>query len=196
MAIHGGGPTHVVIDPVDGSLNAKRGLPFSCVSIAVASGDRMADVEVGWVAELAPSAGTRACRARLVGRARRGRLRRRASGCPQLEPGPLEMLGLETARPGAGRRAWRPRWPTSRRTASGRSARSRRLCLVAAGQLDAMVSLRAGPLRRRRGRPADRPRVRRRGGLPGRRRARPRHALARGGGPLARSWSSDSLGMF
>ena len=44
----------IVIDPVDGSLNAKRGLPFACVSIAIASGPRMGDVEVGWVAELDP----------------------------------------------------------------------------------------------------------------------------------------------
>ena len=44
----------IVIDPVDGSLNAKRGLPFACVSIAIASGPRMGDVEIGWVAELDP----------------------------------------------------------------------------------------------------------------------------------------------
>src|SRR5918992_3589617 len=30
----------VVVDPVDGSMNAKRGLPFACVSIAVAAGAR------------------------------------------------------------------------------------------------------------------------------------------------------------
>jgi myo-inositol-1(or 4)-monophosphatase len=50
----GGSEIRVVIDPVDGSLNAKRGLPFACVSIAIASGPRMADVEVGWVSELEP----------------------------------------------------------------------------------------------------------------------------------------------
>src|SRR5436190_22527130 len=41
VELGGGGPVHVVIDPVDGSLNAKRGLPFACVSIAVASGPTM-----------------------------------------------------------------------------------------------------------------------------------------------------------
>lgn len=41
----------VVVDPVDGSLNAKRGLvPFGA-SIAVAGGDRIKDVEVGYVEE-------------------------------------------------------------------------------------------------------------------------------------------------
>ena len=52
VQLGGGGPVRVVIDPVDGSLNAKRGLPSACVSIAVASGPAMADVEVGYVAEL------------------------------------------------------------------------------------------------------------------------------------------------
>src|SRR4051794_41891894 len=54
VELHGGGPTRVVIDPVDGSLNAKRGLPFACVSIAVASGGHMDDVDVGVVAEVDP----------------------------------------------------------------------------------------------------------------------------------------------
>ena len=52
MSLGGGGPTRLEIDPVDGSLNAKRGLPFACVSIAVASGDRMDDVHLGLVTEL------------------------------------------------------------------------------------------------------------------------------------------------
>ncbi len=42
------GPT-VVIDPIDGSLNAKRTIPFFTLSIAVASGGTMEDVEFGYV---------------------------------------------------------------------------------------------------------------------------------------------------
>jgi myo-inositol-1(or 4)-monophosphatase len=41
----------VVIDPIDGSLNAKRLLPTFALSIAVASGDSMEDVEFGFVHE-------------------------------------------------------------------------------------------------------------------------------------------------
>ena len=41
--------TRVVIDPIDGSLNARRTLPAHSLSIAVASGDSMADVEFGYV---------------------------------------------------------------------------------------------------------------------------------------------------
>ena len=52
VQVLGGGPVHVVIDPIDGSLNAKRGLPFPSVSIAVATGSRMEHVELGYVAEI------------------------------------------------------------------------------------------------------------------------------------------------
>jgi len=45
----GNGRTTVVVDPIDGSLNAKRGIPFFSVSIAVADGTRMGDVEFGYV---------------------------------------------------------------------------------------------------------------------------------------------------
>jgi myo-inositol-1(or 4)-monophosphatase len=39
----------VVVDPLDGSLNAKRGLEPFCVSIAVADGATLGDVRVGYV---------------------------------------------------------------------------------------------------------------------------------------------------
>ena len=39
----------VVVDPIDGSLNAKRGIPFFSISIAVADGDTMDDVFFGYV---------------------------------------------------------------------------------------------------------------------------------------------------
>src|SRR5947209_4127795 len=45
----------IVIDPIDGSLNAKRGLPHHALSIAVAAGDTMADVEFGFVYDLGAS---------------------------------------------------------------------------------------------------------------------------------------------
>src|SRR5947207_2178717 len=39
----------VVIDPIDGSLNAKRTMPQHSFSLAVARGTTMADVEVAYV---------------------------------------------------------------------------------------------------------------------------------------------------
>jgi myo-inositol-1(or 4)-monophosphatase len=44
-----GGSTVVVVDPIDGSLNAKRGIPFFSVSIAIAEGGTMDDVVFGFV---------------------------------------------------------------------------------------------------------------------------------------------------
>jgi len=45
----GGGPTHVVVDPIDGSVNAKRGIPFFSFSLAVAEGPELGDVVFGFV---------------------------------------------------------------------------------------------------------------------------------------------------
>jgi myo-inositol-1(or 4)-monophosphatase len=45
----GSGAALVVIDPIDGSLNAKRGIPFFSLSIAVAEGGTMDDVHFGYV---------------------------------------------------------------------------------------------------------------------------------------------------
>jgi myo-inositol-1(or 4)-monophosphatase len=44
-----GGTTRVVCDPIDGSLNAKRDIPFFSLSLAVADGETMGDVEFGYV---------------------------------------------------------------------------------------------------------------------------------------------------
>ena len=131
VEIGGGGPVRVVIDPVDGSLNAKRGLPFAAVSIAVASGPRMADVQVGYVGELDPSRDWWAVRGE--GAFWQGE---------RLEPGELELLGLETARPEAVAKgaAGLAELGAQRIRAMGSVAVT--LCLVAAGRLDAMVSLR------------------------------------------------------
>jgi myo-inositol-1(or 4)-monophosphatase len=46
---YGGGDVRVVIDPLDGSLNAKRGMRSYALSIAVADGPTMADVFFGYV---------------------------------------------------------------------------------------------------------------------------------------------------
>ena len=49
VGIHGEGAFTIVVDPIDGSLNAKRGIPFFSISIAVAEGDTMDDVVFGYV---------------------------------------------------------------------------------------------------------------------------------------------------
>ena len=44
----------VIIDPIDGSLNAKRRIPHYALSIAVAAGDTMADVVFAFVYDFGP----------------------------------------------------------------------------------------------------------------------------------------------
>ena len=44
-----GGPRVIVVDPIDGSVNAKRGIPFFSFSLAVAEGPAMGDVVFGYV---------------------------------------------------------------------------------------------------------------------------------------------------
>ena len=61
-----GGGLRVVVDPIDGSVNAKRGIPYFSLSLAVAQGPTMEDVTFGfvhdfgageeWVAELGAGA--------------------------------------------------------------------------------------------------------------------------------------------
>jgi myo-inositol-1(or 4)-monophosphatase len=135
VAIAGGAANaRVVVDPVDGSVNAKRGLPFACVSIAVASGNRMADVEVGFVAELVPSRDWWAVSGEGAFCA--------GERLTPLEPGPLEMLGLETARPERVAEASEALGSLGARRLRALGSVAASMCLVAGGRLDAMLSLR------------------------------------------------------
>jgi myo-inositol-1(or 4)-monophosphatase len=134
LAICGGGSVRVVIDPVDGSMNAKRALPFACVSIAVASGPRMANVQIGFVAELDPARDWWALRGE--GAWRDG------ERLGPLSPGPLEVLGLETARPSLVAAAAEAIAATEARRLRALGSVAASMCLVAGGSLDAMITLR------------------------------------------------------
>ncbi len=134
VEVAGGGDARVVIDPIDGSLNAKRALPVYALSIAVSSGPTMADVEVGYVVNLADGE-------EWASRRGQGSFR---SGEPiaRLDPeGGLELLGVDSATPFlVGRAA-----PNLERTGAHRLRALGSIALhlshLASGRLDAMLSL-------------------------------------------------------
>jgi myo-inositol-1(or 4)-monophosphatase len=83
-----GGGLRVVMDPIDGSVNAKRGIPFFSLSLAVADGDTMDDVTFGFVHDF--GAGEE-----WVAERGRGAF---LDGAPLTGPGPkdtVEILSLE-----------------------------------------------------------------------------------------------------
>jgi myo-inositol-1(or 4)-monophosphatase len=129
-----GGPARVVIDPIDGSLNARRTLPSHSLSIAVASGDSMAEVEFGYVFDF--GAGEEFA-------ARRGEGATLGDGPIRVaeDRDKLELLGLEAAEPG---RALAALGALTDRVYRLRVVGSIAITAsyVAAGRLDAMLSLR------------------------------------------------------
>ena len=128
----GDGSTVVVIDPIDGSLNAKRGIPFFAVSIAIADGDRMGNVHFGYVYDF--GAGEEWL-------ARRGE-GATVNGEPlTLKPkGSIEILSFEATRaPLIARDAPKVAELAHRLRIMGSLALS--LCYLAAGRVDAVCSL-------------------------------------------------------
>ena len=129
-----GGPVRVVIDPIDGSLNARRTLPSHSLSIAVPSGPSMADVEFGFVHDF--GAGEAFAAARGKGATLDDRpIQVGADGEK------LELLGIESAEPG--------RLQPVAEALEGGVYRLRVIgsiaitaAYVAAGRLDGMLSLR------------------------------------------------------
>jgi myo-inositol-1(or 4)-monophosphatase len=130
-----GSQWRVVIDPIDGSLNTRRTIPAHCLSVAVASGRSMADVEWGFVHAFGTGeefVARRGAGARLNG----GELRAEGPGYG------LEVVGLESADPEL--------LAPVLAALVGKAYRVRvigsigiTLCYVAAGRLDAMLSARS-----------------------------------------------------
>ena len=128
-----GGESRVVVDPIDGSVNAKRGIPFFSFSLAVAAGSTMGDVFFAYVydfgtgEEWTAEHGRGAC----------------LGGRPIVGPGPkdtIEILSFEgTTTSAIGARIGDVLSLAGRVRVMGSLALS--LCHLAAGRVDAVCSL-------------------------------------------------------
>jgi myo-inositol-1(or 4)-monophosphatase len=94
---YGAGELRVVVDPIDGSMNAKRGLWPYTVSIAVADGPSMADVSFGFVHDF--GLGEEWSAERGAGARLNGRVLSLAGGERRTPAGLLELVAVESARP-------------------------------------------------------------------------------------------------
>ncbi len=132
-------PVLVVIDPIDGSLNAKRRLPHHSLSIAVAAGTTMADVVFGYVHDFGPEEEWVARRGE--GAWLNGAPLALESGERRWRDGKLELVGVESADPRWIRDAADMLADTAHRLrAIGSIACS--LCQVAGARFDGAVTLR------------------------------------------------------
>ena len=135
----GGGDVTVVVDPIDGSLNAKRRLSPYAVSIAVADGPTMADVRFGYVYDFGAGEEWRAVSGE--GAFLDDKPLDPSLGERRARDGRLELLAIESAD---------PRWLVGTvAELAGRAHRLRALgalapalCQVAAARFDALLSLR------------------------------------------------------
>lgn len=130
----GGGPVHVIVDPIDGSRNAKRGLPAWCVSIAVGDGPVLGNISWAYIRD-----GDRG--EEWWAQAGEGAFHDGVR-LPELDPAaPLEMVGLEFIRPQlvADAAAALAASGIDRLRALGSIALT--LCYVACGRLDGMAAL-------------------------------------------------------
>jgi myo-inositol-1(or 4)-monophosphatase len=129
----------VIIDPIDGSLNAKRGISHHALSLAVADGETMADVVFAYVYDFGPAEEWWARRGE--GACLDGRPLDPSLGERRGRDGRLEVVGIESADPRWVQAAIDPLVDTAYRLrAIGTIASS--LCQVAAARFDGMLSLR------------------------------------------------------
>ena len=128
----------VVIDPIDGSVNAKRGVSHHALSIAVARGSTMADVEFGFVHDFGP--GEEWVARRGAGAWLQGVLLAMDGGERRVPDGRLEVLGVESADPSRLCETARGLAEAAYRIRSV-GAIAVTLCQVAAARFDGMINL-------------------------------------------------------
>jgi myo-inositol-1(or 4)-monophosphatase len=126
-------PFRIVVDPIDGSLNAKRGLGFFCVSIAIAEGLSLRDVVFGFVHDF--GTGEEWVAERGAGATRQGV--RLGTERPHA---PLEIVVFEATSPPLVAQA-SARMPETVERVRVLGSLALALCQLAAGRVDAVGSL-------------------------------------------------------
>lgn len=134
VAFGDGGSARVVIDPIDGSLNARRTLPAHSLSIAIARDDSMATVEFGYVYDFGADE-------EFAARRGEGATRNGEPIAVGSDGDKIELLGLEAAEPDAAASALEAvADDVYRIRVVGSIAIT--AAYVAAGRFDAMIGLR------------------------------------------------------
>jgi myo-inositol-1(or 4)-monophosphatase len=133
--LRGDGGLRIVVDPIDGSLNAKRGIPFFSISVAIAEGETMEDVVFAFVHDFGTGeqwTAERGAGARLNG----------AELGPTMPREEIEILSFEaTLTSSVAEKAAAMVGLAYRLRIMGSLALS--LCHLAAGRVDAVCSLKA-----------------------------------------------------
>ncbi len=127
--------THVILDPIDGSINAKRGIPFFSLSIAIADGPTMGDVQLGYVYDFGAGEEWTAVRG--------GEARLNGRPLAPVQPGErIDLLSLEATKTELVAR-YAPEFVGLARRVRVMGSLALSLCHLAAGRVDAVCSLRA-----------------------------------------------------
>lgn len=135
---YGDSTVRVIIDPIDGSLNAKRNALHYALSVAVADGPTAADVAFGFVHDF--GGGEQWWAYRGQGAFRDGQRLDPAASERRTRDGKLELVGIESAD---------PRWvarsieglETCAHRLRGLGTIASTLCQVAAARFDGMLTL-------------------------------------------------------
>ena len=132
--LNGGGPTRVVVDPIDGSRNAKRGIPAYSVSIAVADGPSIGDVKFAYVHDLANGEDWHAAPGQ-------GAFLNGERLAPLPDDGELEILALEIIHPNLVVESADAIAATGAQRLRALGSFALALCWVAGGRFDALATL-------------------------------------------------------
>jgi len=132
IGLRGEGATTVLVDPIDGSQNAERAIPYFALSIAVAEGELMEDVVFGYVYDFGANEEWTAQRG--------GGARLNGQLLSERPKDPIELLSIEATRADLVAEQLPRLAPlTDRVRIMGAQAVS--FCHLAAGRTDAVVCL-------------------------------------------------------